>query len=82
MRIGDNVYNSICLYRSSNQFLEEFETFADNIEFNLDTIAKNKPFLIILFGEINAKLSKWYDNDSTSYEGNKIDDITSLFGMQ
>ena len=43
---------------------------------------KNNPFLIVLLGDLNAKLSKWYKNDSTSYEGTKIDDITSQFGMQ
>ena len=37
---------------------------------------------IVLLGDLNAKLSKWYGNDSTSYEGTKIDGITSQFGMQ
>ena len=34
MRIGDKVGNFISLYRSPNQSLEEFETFADNLELN------------------------------------------------
>ena len=62
MRIGDKVCNFISLYRSPNQSLEEFETFADNLEFNLDTLAKNNPFLIVLLGGLNAKLSNWYEN--------------------
>ena len=40
-RIRDKVCNFISLYRSPNQSLEEFETFADNLELNLDTIAKS-----------------------------------------
>ena len=44
MRIGDKVCNFISLYRSPNQSLEKFEKFADNLELNLDTIAKSNPF--------------------------------------
>ena len=44
MRIGDKVCNFISLYRSPHQSIEEFETFADNLELNLDTIAKSNPF--------------------------------------
>ena len=43
---------------------------------------KNNPFLIVLLGDLNAKLSKWQKNDSTSYEDTKIDGITSQFGMK
>ena len=43
MRIGDKVCNFFSLYKSPNTSLEEFETFADNIEFNLNTTAKNNP---------------------------------------
>ena len=57
MRIGDEVCYFISLYRSPNQPLEEFETFA-----------KNNPFLIVLCDDLNAKLSKWYEHDSTFYE--------------
>ena len=39
-------------------------------------------FLIVLLGDHNAKLRKWYENDSTSYEGTKIEGISSQFGMQ
>ena len=43
-KIGDKVCNFIFLYRSPNQSLEEFKTFADNLKLNLDTIAKNNSF--------------------------------------
>ena len=57
MRIGDEVCYFISLYRSPNQPLEEFETFS-----------KNNSFLIVLCDDLNAKLSKWYEHDSTFYE--------------
>ena len=44
MRIGDKVCNFISLHRPPNQSLEELETFADNLELNLDTVAKSIPF--------------------------------------
>ena len=75
-------YAILLLYVSPNQFLEEFETFADNFKLNLDTIARKQPFLIVIPGDLNTKSSKSYGNYSTSYEGTKIDDITLQFGMQ
>ena len=45
------------LNRSPNQFLEEFETIVDNIDLNLNAVVKSNPFLIVLFGDLNAKLS-------------------------
>ena len=56
MRIGDKVCNFISLYRSTNQSLDEFETFADNLELNLDTIVLNNPFLIVLIGDLKGAL--------------------------
>ena len=73
MRIGNKVCNFISLYRSPNQSLEEFETFADDLELNLDRIAKNNPFLIALLGDLNTRLSKWYKNGSKSHEDTKVE---------
>ena len=70
-RIGNKVCNFISLYRSPNQSLEEFETFAGK-----------QAFLIFLHGNLIVKLSKWCENDSTSYKGTKIDGVTPQFGMQ
>ena len=44
IRIGDKVCNFISLHRPPNQSLEVLETFADNLELNLDTVAKSIPF--------------------------------------
>ena len=84
MKLGDNVYNLISPCRSPNQSLEEFGTFADNFEFNLDATAQNDPFSIVLLGDIYAKLSNWHKNDTTNdnIKGTKIDSMTSQFGIQ
>ena len=65
----------MCLYRSSRQSLEELKLFKDNLELNVHKTAKNGPFLIVLYGGLNAKLGKWYENDRTFYDGTKIDGI-------
>ena len=38
INIGEKVCNVICLYRSPSQTRDTFETFADNLEFTLDTL--------------------------------------------
>ena len=66
-------------------FLHECINFEMRISYkvcSMQFFAKSSPFSIVLLGDLNAKLSKWYGNDSTSYEGTKIDGITSQFGMQ
>ena len=73
------VCNFISLYRSPNQSHDIFETFFDNFELNVDTIANKNPYLIVILGDFNAKSSNWY---KTTYEGSKIEAITSQFGLK
>ena len=42
----------------------------------------NNPFLTAILGDFNAKSSLWYNNNITTYEGSKIDGVTSQFGSQ
>ena len=42
------VSNFISLYRLPSQSHDIFETFADNLELNLDTIANENPYLIVI----------------------------------
>ena len=65
----------LCLYRSPSQSRDIFETFADNFELTLDSIINKNQFLIVAY----IMLLK---NDINSYEGLKIDTITSQFGLQ
>ena len=82
INIGQKMRNFLCLYKSPSQTRDTFETFADNLELTLDTLTNNNPFLIAAIGDFNAKTTNWYKNDTTSYEGLKIDAITSQFGLQ
>ena len=79
---GGKLCNFISLYRSPSQSLDAFEKFADNFEPNLDKVTNKNPYLIVILGDFNAKLSSWYKHDTTTYEGSKIDAITSQFGLK
>ena len=76
------VCNFISFYRSPCQSYEAFETFADNLELNLDTVANKKPYLLAILGDFNAKLSNWYKHNKTAYEGSKIEAITFRFELK
>ena len=42
----------------------------------------NNLFLTVVLGDLKAKSSLWYNNDITTYEGDKIDGVTSQFGLE
>ena len=82
IKMKDKLCNFITLYRSPNQCQDDFESFINNFELNLDPVMTNNPFLTVILGDFNAKSSLWYNNDITTYEGSKIDGVTSQFGLQ
>ena len=65
------------LYRSRSQNKDDFETFLENLELNFDHKAEKTPFVIVVLGDFKS----WYTNDSTNFEGSKIDFLTSSFGF-
>ena len=79
---GGKMCNFISLYCSPSQSSDTFEDFANNLELNLDKIANRGPYLLVALGDFNVKSSNWYKHDKTTYEGSKIDAITSQFGLQ
>ena len=72
----------MALYRSPSQTQDEFENFSDNLELNLGTLSQKNPFLVVAIGNFNAKSKSWYINDSTTFQGNVLENITSQFGLQ
>ena len=82
IKIKGKLCNFISLYRSPNQCQDDFESFVNNIEYNLDSVMVNDPFLTVILGDFNARSSLWYNNDITTYEGSKTDGSTSQFVLQ
>ena len=80
--ISEKVCNFPCLYRSTSQSWDTFETFAENLELTLDALTNNNLFLISAIGDFNVKTLNRYKNDTTSYAGLRIDAIKSQFGLQ
>ena len=58
------------------------ESFADNLKFHLDSVALRNPYLIVVLGDFNAQTKGWYSLGKTTYEGTRIDGITSQFGLE
>ena len=82
IKIADKICNFIYLYRSPSQFKDEFESFADNLELNLDPVVHRNPYFIVVLGDFNAQTKGWYPLGKATYEGTRIDGITSQFGLQ
>ena len=60
LKIGNKFCKIVALYRRSpNQSQDEFETFTNNLELILDKIFETNPFLVIVLGDFNAKLSQY-----------------------
>ena len=79
--ISNKLCSFVALYRSPSQSQDDFATFSDNFEMTLDLASKKNPFLIVVLGDFNAKLSQWHDKDSSTSEGISIENITSQFGL-
>ena len=78
LRIGGRLcifFSFVC--RSPNQSYDDFESFLDNFELTLDTLAQKNLFSMVALGDFNAKSSNWNNEDNTSNKGRKIDAVTS-----
>ena len=77
--ISNKLCSFVALYGSPSQSQDDFATFSDNFEMNLDLVSKKNPFLLV--GDFNAKLSQWHDKDSSTSEGISVENVTSQFGL-
>ena len=77
IKIADKICNFVSLYRSPSQSNNEFESFADNLELNLDSIVHRNPCLTVVLRDFNAQTKAWYPLGKTTYEDTRIDGITS-----
>ena len=82
IRIGGKVSKFVSLYHSRCQSQDDFESFANNFELNIDKATANNTFLYVVLGDFNAKSNLWFKGDKTTYERSEIDGITSKFGLQ
>ena len=82
IKLGDKICNFVSWYRSQNQSEDDFENFCNNFKLILDAVLTTNPFLTVAIGDFNAKSGNWYNGDTATSEGSKIEAITSQFGLQ
>ena len=44
-------------------------------------MADKNPYMMVVFGDFNAKSNSWYSNDNTHIKGSKINTLTAGFGF-
>ena len=69
------------IYCSPSQLSEEFDTFLSNFELLLDYIANRNLFVSIII-DFNARSNNWCSSDKTTYEGKKLESLTSQCGFK
>ena len=74
--------NSVILILPWLKSSKEFGTFSSNFEFLLDYIANCNPFVSIIIGDFNARSNNWCSSDKTTYEGKKLESLTSQCGFK
>ena len=47
----------------------------------IETIFNSDPLLVLILGDFNAKLSSWRTDDSDTFEGISINDVTTSYGL-
>ena len=52
------------------------------MQLSLDKITNQSPFSMVVLGGFNTKSSNWNKHNKRTYEGSKIDAVTSQFGLQ
>ena len=76
LKIGDKTCNFLSLNRSPSQTQDDFETFSEKLELNLENLMQRNPFLAVAIGDFHAKSSNWFCQDKTSFEGDAIENLT------
>ena len=81
LKIGNKTCNFLSLHRSPSQSQDDFETFTEKLDWNLENLVQRNPFFIVAIGHFNANSRNWFCHDKTSFEGNVIEKLTSQFGL-
>ena len=70
------------LYRSPSQNSLEFDNFILKFEMMLSDINSSNPHFSIILGDFNERSSNWWQGDTQTSEGSRIDYLTTSYGFQ
>ena len=68
-------------YRSPSQNSNEFNEFLTSFERLLNHVNQLKSSFLVIHGDFNARSKSWCLDDITTYEGSKIDSLTTTHGL-
>ena len=60
LKIGEKTCNFLSLYRFPSQSQDNFETFTENLELNLENLVQRKLLVDVTIGDFNVKPSCWF----------------------
>ena len=61
--IGGKLCRFVSLYCSPNQLQDDFESFPNNFELNIDAVAVSNPFLTVVLGDFKIMSNFWFKGD-------------------
>ena len=70
------------LYRSPSQNSLEFDNFILNFEMMLSDINSSNPHFSVILGDFNARSNNWWQDDTQTSEGSRIDYLATSYGFQ
>ena len=70
------------LYRSPSQNSLEFDNFILKFEMMLSDINSSNPHFSIILSDFNARSNNWWQGDTQTSEGSRIDYLTTSYGFQ
>ena len=72
-----HVILSICIDLPINPMMN-----LNPLQITSSSVALRNPYLMVVLGDFNAQTKGWYPLGKTTYEGTRIDGITSQFGLE
>ena len=75
LKIDDKLCTIFAPYRSPSQSKDNFKTFIDNFELNIENLSRRNVFLLVATSGFNGKSTFWYCNDNTTAHGKALENV-------
>ena len=59
LKIGTKRFTIVSLFRSPSQYADKFERLMNKLYLTMESITQKNPFLTVVIGNFNSRLSKW-----------------------
>ena len=72
----------VAIYRSLSQNSEQFQHFVDMLQLTSNRINNERPYSVIVTGDLNCRSSQWWTEDIENMEGSALDELIETKNMQ